>query len=111
MPEPSSDTILIATDNVADADQVRRFPVEEFDKIFAMAIHHALSEVAVGDSGPSAAEFAFQARRLEQLESLLEHSVAVWRRCQTYTGAQRPGGSRAREAWRYGSSDLNGFPK
>jgi CheY-like chemotaxis protein len=165
IPEPSSAAILVATDNVTDAEQVRKLLAEEFDNIFtttdadkapadferrrpgvlvlafdslekaeryylglyrlcpavqqiphrtvilcnkddvkrvydlckkhyfddyvlfwpmtydmsrlAMTVHHALRELAVAlDGGPSVAEFAAQARRLAQAESLLERSLA-----------------------------------
>lgn len=42
-----------------------------------MAVHHALRELAAArPDGPSAAEFAAQARRLAELESLLERQMA-----------------------------------
>ena len=47
-----------------------------------MAVRHALRDLALRkDSGPSVAQFAAQARRLSEMEALLDQQVALGRQC------------------------------
>ncbi|MBA3032274.1 MAG: response regulator [Gammaproteobacteria bacterium] len=58
-------------------DYVLFWPMTYDMSRLAMAIHHALRELAtLKDDGPSVAEFAAQARRLVELEGLLEQRLA-----------------------------------
>lgn len=58
-------------------DYVLFWPMTYDMSRLAMAVHHALRELALlTDGGPSVAEFAAQARRLAELEGLLEQRLA-----------------------------------
>ncbi|MDO8960406.1 MAG: response regulator [Rhodocyclaceae bacterium] len=58
-------------------DYVLFWPMTYDMSRLAMAVHHALRELSVlKDGGPSVAEFAAQARRLAELEGLLEQRLA-----------------------------------
>lgn len=58
-------------------DYILFWPMTHDTARLPMSVHHALRELAAtGSGGPSAAEFAAQARRLAELESLLERQMA-----------------------------------
>lgn len=58
-------------------DYVLFWPVTNDAPRLLMAVHHARRELTVlGNGGPSASEFAAQARRLAELETLLDHQIA-----------------------------------
>ncbi len=59
-------------------DYVLFWPMNHDAQRLRMSVHHALRDLAARQSsGPSAAEFAAQARRLAKLEALLDHQVAM----------------------------------
>ena len=59
-------------------DYVLFWPMNHDAPRLRMAVHHALRELAaVNRSGPSLAEFAAQARRLAELESMLDQQMAL----------------------------------
>ena len=59
-------------------DYVLFWPMNHDAPRLRMSVHHALHELAALDrSGPSLAEFAAQARRLAELESMLERQMAL----------------------------------
>lgn len=58
-------------------DYILFWPMTHDTARLPMSVHHALRELAAtGSGGPSAAEFAAQARRLAELESSLERQMA-----------------------------------
>jgi CheY-like chemotaxis protein len=58
-------------------DYILFWPMTHDTTRLPMAVHHALRELAAASSGgPSAAEFAAQARRLAELETMLERQMA-----------------------------------
>ncbi|MDE2629123.1 MAG: response regulator [Burkholderiales bacterium] len=59
-------------------DYVLFWPMNHDAPRLRMAVHHALRELASANrSGPSLAEFAAQARRLAELDSLLDRQMAL----------------------------------
>lgn len=83
--QPHRTIILCSKDEVKRAyDQCRKryfddyvlfWPMTYDMQRLAMSVHHALRELAA-ERGPSVAEFAAQARRLAQLETLLDQQMA-----------------------------------
>ena len=62
-------------------DYVLFWPLTYDMSRLAMSVHHALRELAsIGNGGPSASEFAAQARRLAELERLLDEKMALGHR-------------------------------
>ena len=57
-------------------DYVLFWPMNQDALRLPMAVHHALRQTAAVESGPTVGEFAAQARRIAELEALLERSLA-----------------------------------
>src|ERR1043166_4666396 len=94
---PHRTIILCHKDKVRRAYELCRKELFEFYFLFwpatldasrlPMSVHQALRDLAArGDGGPSAAEFAAQARRLGELETLLEQWMAQGGECVESAG-------------------------